>query len=104
MSFGDSWFAGTHKRNKEKTNKRRNTNAQKIASCITLTRRAHLTEKTDVQSPGTDVHKMSAHLAVSRTKGGARGGTWVPTEPRGHPAPLWRQMARALAGRLILST
>ena len=40
-----------------------------------------MTEKTDVQSPGTDVDKMGAHLAVSRMKGGARGGTLGSAEP-----------------------
>ena len=39
---------------------------QKIASCVTPTRWAHLTKKTNVQSPGTDIHKLGAHLVVSR--------------------------------------
>ena len=51
------------------------TETQKIPSRVSPTKWAHLTEKTDVQSPGTDIHKMGAHLPVSRTKGGARGGT-----------------------------
>ena len=55
--FGDSWFAGTQVRNKTKTYKRRNTNAQTIQSCITLTKRAHKTKQTDVQRPGTDIHR-----------------------------------------------
>ena len=98
-SFGDSWIAGTHMRNKEKTSTRCNRNTQKTSSCVTLTRRAHLTEKTDVQSPGTDVHKMEAHLAVSWMKGGAIGGTQGSAEPRGRSKPIWSQTARALAGR-----
>ena len=65
---------------------------QKIAPYFTLARWAHLTKKIDIQSPGTDIHKMGAHLAVSRTKGGARGGTWGAAEPWGRPAPCWRQM------------
>ena len=43
-SFGDSWFAGTHTRNKEKTSTRHNRNTQKTSSCVTITRWAHLTE------------------------------------------------------------
>ena len=73
--------------NKEKTNTRHNRNTQKTSSCATLTRWAHLTEKADLQSPDTDIHKMGAHLAVSRMKGGTRGGTVGPVEPRGRPAP-----------------
>ena len=42
--FGDSWFAGTHTRNKEKTSTRRNGNTQKTSSCVTLTKRAHKTD------------------------------------------------------------
>ena len=38
-------------------------------------------EKTDVQSPGTDIHKMGAHQAVSRMKGGARINKVGPAEP-----------------------
>ena len=53
-------------------------NTQKILSCVSPTKWAHLTKKTDVQSPGTDIHKMGPHLVVSRTKGGARGGTHGP--------------------------
>ena len=84
-SFGDFWFAGTHTRNKGKKSIRRNINTQKTSSCITLARWAHLTRKTDVQSPGTDIHKMGAQLAVSRTKGGATGGVRGPAEPLVRP-------------------
>ena len=75
MSFGDSWFAGTHTQNKGKTSTRRNINTQKTSSCVTLARWAHLTKKTNVQSPGTDIHKM--------------GPTWQclgrEAAPRGQP-------------------
>ena len=54
---------------------RRNKNTQKIPSHGSPTKWAHLTKKTDIQSPGTDIHKMGAHLAVSRMKGGTKGGT-----------------------------
>ena len=39
-----------------------------------------MTEKTDVQSPDTDIHKMGAHQAVPRTKGGARINKVGPAE------------------------
>ena len=80
MSFGDSWFAGTHTRNKEKISTRHNRNTQKTSSYVTLTRWAHLIENTDVQSPGTDIHKMGAHQAVSRMKGGAKMNKVGPAE------------------------
>ena len=57
------------------------TETQKIPSSVSFTKWAHLTEKTDEQSPGTDIHKLGAHLAVSRTKGCARGGTLGLAEP-----------------------
>ena len=44
-----------------------------------------MTEKTDVQSPGTDIHKMGAHQAVSRTKGGARINKVGPAKPQVRP-------------------
>ena len=56
-------------------------NTQKIPSRVSPTKWAHLTEKTDVQSPGTDIHKMGAHQLVTRMKGSARGGTCGPAEP-----------------------
>jgi len=55
---------------------------QKIAPYFTLARWAHLTKKIDIQSPGTDIHKMGAHLAVSRMKGGARINKVGPAEPQ----------------------
>ena len=54
---------------------------QKIPSRVSPTKWAHLIEKTDKQSPGTDIHKLGAHLAVSRMKGGARGGIRGPDKP-----------------------
>ena len=81
MSVGELLIAGTQVGNKMKTQRICRRKPQKIASCVTLRRRAHLTEKTDVQSPDTDIHKMGAHLAVSRMKGGAKGGTQGPAEP-----------------------
>ena len=79
-------------------------NTQKIPSRVSPSKWAHLTEKTDEQSPGTDIHKLGAHLAVSRIKGGARGGARESAEPQGRPNPFWRQPASSLAGNLILST
>ena len=79
-------------------------NTQKIPSRVSPTKWAHLIEKTGVQSPGTDIHKMGAHQAVSKTKGGARGGTRGLAEPQGRPAPCRRRLASSLAGNLVLST
>ena len=56
-SFGESLIVGTQTRNKTKTYRRRDTNAQNIQSCVTLTKRAQLTEQTDIQTPGTDIHR-----------------------------------------------
>ena len=56
-------------------------NTQKIPSRVSPSKWAHLTEKTNEQSPGTDIHKLGGHLAVSRTKGGARGGARGSAEP-----------------------
>ena len=44
-----------------------------------------MTEKTNVQSPGTDIHKMGGHLEVSRMKGGARINKVGPVEPQVRP-------------------
>jgi hypothetical protein len=83
---------------------RRNKNTQKIPSRVLPSKWAHLIEKTDEQSLGTDIHKLGAHLAVSRTKGGARSDTYGPAEPHGRPAALRRQSASVLAGSSCLSS
>ena len=76
-SFGDSSFAGTHTRNKEKTNTRRNRNTQKTSSCVTLTRWAQLTEKIDLQDGGPsgsvqdERRRERQHPRAGRTTGSA---------------------------------
>ena len=55
-------------------------NTQKNPSRVSPSKWAHLTEKTNEQSPDTDIHKLGAHQAVSRMKGGTRGGTHGPAE------------------------
>ena len=58
-----------------------------------LQRRAHKSEKTNEQSPGTDVILKRAHLAVTHPKTAGKGGQVGPTETLvrpnldGFPAP-----------------
>ena len=67
-----------------------------------LQRRAHKLEKTNEQSPGTDVILKRANLAATRPKAAEEGGQVGPAEPLirpnqdGFPAPS------ALEGRLPL--
>ena len=63
-----------------------------------------MTEKTDVQSPGTDIHKMGAHQAVSRTKGGARINKVGPAEPQVRPNLDVHPSRCILAGDSLLSS
>ena len=58
---------------------------QKIASCVTHPKEAHMLDQTDVPSPGTDVYKMGTHLAVTHAKTVARGGKVGPADPMGRP-------------------
>ena len=99
-SVGELLIAGTQVGNNMKTRRRHNRNTQNITVCITHPKEVHLTEKTDIQSPSTDIHKMGAHQAVSRTKGGTHG----PAEPQGRPAPCWRHSTSSFAGRSSLSS
>ena len=46
-------IVGTQVRNNMKTRKGRRRNTQKILSCVTLTKEAHLIEQTDQPRPGT---------------------------------------------------
>ena len=58
-----------------------------------LQRRAHKSEKTNEQSPGTDVILKRAHLAVTHPKAAEKGDQVGPAEPLfwpnldGFPAP-----------------
>ena len=73
-SFGDSWIAGTHTRNRAKTDKRRNTNAHNIRHCVIPTMRAHKPDQTDQPSPGTDQSDIRSHQAKTQMKAVAKGG------------------------------
>ena len=79
-------------------------NTQKIPFRISPSKWAHLTEKTDEQSPSTDIHKMEAHLVVSRMRGGARGSTRGSAKPRDRPNLDWHQSRCASAGDSPLSS
>ena len=58
---------------------------QKIASCVTHPKEAHMLDQTDVPSPDTDVYKMGTHLAVTHAKAVARDGEVGPADPMGRP-------------------
>ena len=60
-----------------------------------------MTEKTDVQSPGTDIHKMGTHLSVTQPKAVARG--WASRTP-GSAEPGLPPMQVRLGGRFVLIT
>ena len=68
-------------RNKKKTSTRRNRNAQKTSSYVTLTKRAHKIEQTDVSNPGPSAKEPRTHLPVTQPKAVARGGVVGPDEP-----------------------
>ena len=76
-------------------------NTQKIMSRVSPTKWAHLIEKTNVQSPGTDIHKMGAHLPVSRTKGGTRDGTRGPADC-GLAGPMLAPSGLIFGGKIVL--
>ena len=72
-------------RNKEKPSTKRNINTQKTLSCVTLTRRAHSSEQTDVQDPGSHISGKRTHMSVSRPKTVVRGGARGSAEPLVRP-------------------
>ena len=90
--------------NKEKISTKRNTNTQKTSSCVTLTRRAHSSEQTDVQDPGPHISEKRTHMSVSRSKTVARGGARGSAEPLVQPNLDWHQSRCALAGDFPLSS
>ena len=95
-SFGDSWIVGTHTRNRAKTDKRRNTNAQNIQRCIIPTKRAHKPDQTDQPSPGTDLSDIRTHQAETQTKAVAKGGQV------GSADPTWQCIRLRFGGNFIL--
>ena len=96
MSFGDSWIAGTHTRNRAKTDKRRNTNAQNIRCYVLPTKRAHKLDQTNQPSPGTDQSDIRTHQAETQTKAVARGGH------RGSADPTWQGLRLSFGGNIII--
>jgi hypothetical protein len=61
MSVGELLIVGTQVGNNMKTRKGCRRNTQKILSCVTLTKEAHLIEQTDQPRPGTMNPKQEAH-------------------------------------------
>ena len=96
MSFGDSWIAGTHSRNKAKTNKRCNTIAQNIQSCVIPTKRAHKPDQTDQPSPSTDLSDIRTHQAETQPKAVAKGGQG------GSADPTWRPLQEIFGRNIVL--
>jgi len=96
MSFGDSWIAGTHTRNRAKTDKRHNTNAQNIRHCVIPTKRAHKPDQTDQSSPGTDLSDIRTHQAETQQKAVARGGQQCSADP------TWQGLTLRFGGKIIL--
>jgi len=95
MSFGDSWIAGIHTRNRAKTDDRRNTDAQNIRHCVIPTKRAHKLDQTDQSSPGTDLSDIRTHQAETQTKAVARGGQG------GSANPTWQALELRFGGKLV---
>ena len=77
---------------------------QKIASCVTHPKEAHMTEQTDQPSPGTDVSEKRTHLAVTHTKAVTRGGEVGPANPMGRPNLDHLPSRCILAGSSFLSS
>ena len=75
--------------NKEKTSTRRNINRQKTSLCVTLTRRAHSSEQTDVQDLGPHIPGKRSHMSVSRARTVARGDARGLAEPLVRPNLDW---------------
>ena len=89
-SFGDSWIAGIHTLNRDKTTERRYIDAQNIQHCIIPTKRAHKPDQTDQSSPGTDLSDIRTHQAETQQKAVARGGYQGSAEAGVRPAPYCR--------------
>ena len=80
-SFGDSWIAGTHTRNRAKIDKRRNTIEQNNRYCVTHAKEAHKPDQIDQQSPGTD------HQTSRPTRQCTRERRWPEPPKWGRPNP-----------------
>ena len=95
-SLGDSWIAGTHTRNRAKTDERCNTNAQNIRRCIVPTKRAHKPDQTDQPSAGIDQSDIRTHQAETQTKAVARGGH------KGSADPTWKGLRLSFVRNVVL--
>ena len=104
MSFGDSWIASIHMRNRGKTYKRHDTIAQNIQPDVTLTKRNHKAGQTDERSPGTDVYSRGltyqspckgrwSKAAMWGRPNPKFGRTWTGSQP---PQP-WKEGCHRLA-------
>ena len=74
------------------------TKSQKIASCITHAKEAHLTDQTDQGSPGTDVPTLGPTKQCTREGRWAEEAWWGRlnqglgrTPPEARPGAFWRE-------------
>jgi len=95
-SFGDSWIAGIHTRNRAKTDDRRNTDAQNIRHCVIPTKRTRKPDQNDQSSPGTDLSDIRTHQAETQQKAVARGGY------QGSADPTWQGLTLRFGGKFVL--
>ena len=95
-SFGDSWIAGIHTRNRAKIDDRRDIDAQNIRHCIIPTKRAHKPDQTDQSSPGTDLSDIRTHQAETQQKAVAKGGQ------QGSANPIWQRITLSFGGKITL--
>ena len=68
-------------------------NTQKIMSCVSLTKEAHMTEQTDQPSLSTDEPDRGTHLVVTHAKAvarGSQGGVGRPHLEASH-GEFWRE-------------
>ena len=77
---------------------------QKIESCVTHPKEAHMTKQTDQPNPGPDILEKGTDLAVTHAKAVARGGELGPANPMGRPNLDHLSSRCILAGSLFLSS
>ena len=78
--------------------------SQKIASCVTYPKEAHMSEQTDQTNPGNDVSDKRTHLAMTHAKSVARGGEVGPADPMGQLNLAHLPSRCILVGSLTLSS
>ena len=78
--------------------------SQKIASCVTYPKEAHMSEQTDQTNPGTDISEKRTHQEVYQRRSVATGSKVGLADPWGRPN-LDRHLSRCiLVGSSILSS